>query len=509
MLAVQQVFAQKNPGRQEIKVHFTTLDILNSSYRETNPCLTPDGKFLFFLSGRGGMPWSDPEYTVHKGVQESDGDIYFSRKVNNGWTAPINLGPTVNTDMGEDEPNVTPDGQFVYYQSWKEGWDEDGGPYYISELFGEVWGKPKAMGGGIHDFFLKNIQKNDWYYATDGSSVSPDGKIFVFAAGKFYDQPMDIYISRKHDDEWSYPTRLSISTRRGDERSVFIAGDNQTLYFSSSGYRGHGKLDIYKTIILDDNRCGEVINMGPELNSPEDDYGFTMNASGTEIFFTRNGNIISAEVENPGSMLKPYPTILISGLVNDYYGNPVESNIEIIRKQDQKIIAKAKSNQVTGEYSMIISKTKGRYIKSIKSDKYRPEIEEFEVDDNERSEEITEHVLLKEVDTELIFFDLNDSLIIESEKEKIDSVINYMFLNKKKRILLSGHTDQSGSDIYNLKLSEIRAGSVKNYMVDKGIPDFVIKTQHFGESKPIKKLPYDGELYINRRVEIKVVDGFD
>ena len=126
--------------------------------------------------------------------------------------------------------------------------------------------------------------------------------------------------------------------------------------------------------------------------------------------------------------------------------------------------------------------------------------------DVENTEEITEHVLLKEVNTELIFFELNESTIMEEETTKIDSVINYLFKNKKKRVLISGHADQSGSDTYNLELSEKRAEVVKNYMVNKGIPEYIIKTRHFGESKPINKLPYEGELYINRRVEIKIAD---
>ncbi|MFC2125072.1 OmpA family protein [Bacteroidota bacterium] len=499
--------AQKNPDATVNNIRFTTLDILNSPYRETNPCLTPDGKYIFFLSGRGGMAWSDPEYTYYKGKYEPDGDLYYSRKINEIWSEPVNLGPSVNTDMGEDEPNVTPDGQYVYYQSWKEGWDKDGGPYYISELFGKVWGKPKGLGSGIHKFFLYQIEKNDWMYATDGSSITPDGNIFVFAAGKYYDQPMDLYISRKNGEQWSYPVKLAVSTKRGDERSVFIAGDNRTLFFSSSGYRGLGKLDIYKTIIFDNNQCGDVINLGSDFNSPENDFGFTMNASGEEIFFTRNGEIIFAEVEKPGEILQPFPTLIISGFVNDYYGNPVESKIEITRKQDQKVIAKAKSNRVSGEYSMIIQKTKGKYIKSIKSDNYRPYINEFEVIDVDMAEEITEHVLLKEFNTELIFFELNDSTIKEDESLKIDSVVTYLFRNKNKRVLLSGHTDQSGTDEYNLELSEKRARKVKNYMVENGIPDFIIKTRHFGESKPIKILPYEGELYINRRVEIKIVEN--
>ena len=75
------LFAQEYSYSSTVNIQFTTMDILNSPYRETNPCLTPDGKFLFFMSGRGGMSWSDPEYTVYKGKKEADGEIYITVKI--------------------------------------------------------------------------------------------------------------------------------------------------------------------------------------------------------------------------------------------------------------------------------------------------------------------------------------------------------------------------------------------------------------------------------------------
>ena len=57
---------------------------------------------------------------------------------------------------------------------------------------------------------------------------------------------MDLYFSIKKHGLWTFPELLNVSTR-GDERSVYIAADNKTIYFSSDGYGGFGKLDIFKT----------------------------------------------------------------------------------------------------------------------------------------------------------------------------------------------------------------------------------------------------------------------
>ncbi len=484
------------------------MDIINSPYRETNLCLTPDGNYLFFLSGRGGMPWSDSTYTTYRGHVEADGDIYFSKRVDSTWSAPVCLGQNVNTEMGEDEPNVTPDGQFVIFQSWREGWEKEGGPYYISELHGDVWGVPKPLGGAIHDFFYDRIKANDWLYATDGSTFSPDGNMFIFAAGKIYDEPMDLYMARKINGKWTYPQKLDLSTDK-DERSVFLAADGKTLFFSSAGYGGYGGLDIFKTIIHPDGSHDEIINLGPAFNTSGDDYGFTMNSLGTEIFYLRNDDIYHMVVDNPGELFRPLPTLVINGLVTDYYGNPVESSISIISKQTHHLVAHAKSNSLSGEYSLVIQKIAGDYIKEVTAKNYKKYTELLSIHDIKVPEITPDHILLEKENTELVFFNLNQDSITGQAPEKLDSITRFLFRNKKYRVLLSGYADQSGTESHNLDLSKRRAENVKQYFISKGVPDFVIKVEYFGEAHPLIRMPKDRQNYINRRVEIKLIPPSD
>ena len=75
-------------------------------------------------------------------------------------------------------------------------------------------------------------------YATDGMAISPDGNLFIVACGSDKGN-MDLYFSIKKHGLWTFPELLNVSTR-GDERSVYIAADNQTIYFSSDGYDGFG-----------------------------------------------------------------------------------------------------------------------------------------------------------------------------------------------------------------------------------------------------------------------------
>jgi OOP family OmpA-OmpF porin len=76
--------------------------------------------------------------------------------------------------------------------------------------------------------------------------------------------------------------------------------------------------------------------------------------------------------------------------------------------------------------------------------------------------------------------------------------------NKDKKANLSGHTDNIGTDAYNQALSERRVGSVKDYVLKKGVDSGRVSGQGFGESKPIADNKTKEGRAKNRRVEIKV-----
>ncbi len=278
------------------RVRITPLSTVNSRYRETNLSITPDGKYLYFMSLRGGQAWSH-KFMTYKGDSVYDGDIWYSRKVGDRWQAPRCMPYGINSAEGEDEPHISADGRTVYFQSWNSTWFYTGGPYYSARRQGSRWGPKKGLGGGITKFF-------HLYNATDGMSISPDERIFVVAAGRDYDGNMDLYLSRRSSRGWGKCRRMSISTP-GDERSAFVAADNQTVYFASDGYQGLGGLDIYKATLNADGSIGEVINIGAPFNTPKDDYGFILTEDGNEAYFVRNGNIYFADLHEADSRIKP------------------------------------------------------------------------------------------------------------------------------------------------------------------------------------------------------------
>jgi hypothetical protein len=361
------------------QIRIEALHVLNSTYRETNLNVTPDGNYLFFMSGRGGMPWSSLRATTtYRGKVEYDGDIWYSRRIAGKWQYPRALDNSINNDKGQDEPNISPDGQTVYFQNWRDDWESSGGPYYKASLNGSNWSFPKGLGGGITQFFLDVFAQPAPFddptagAATDGATMSADGRTFIVAAGKSYTGNLDLYISRKDIyGNWSYPIRLDVSTL-GDERSPFLAADGKTLYFASDGYGGWGGLDILKTVINANNRHEEIVNVGAPFNTWLNDYGLTLTASGDDAFFVREGDIYYADTKNASPEFKPFAaTLMLAGKIIDAKTKKaLQAKIVVKDAKSGQVLVEGTSNSVTGEYTLLIPTENPSFVQEVSKVEY-------------------------------------------------------------------------------------------------------------------------------------------
>lgn len=370
------------------RIHITPLDVLNSSYRETNLSITPDGEYLYFMSLRGGQRWSRM-FMTYKSDSVYDGDIWYSQKVGGKWQAPRCMPYGVNTSEGEDEPHVSSDGSSVYFQSWSRAWVLSGGPYYQVRRRGSRWGDKVGMGSGITEFF-------QYYNATDGMSISPNERIFVVAAGRDYDGNMDLYMSRKTSRGWTVCRRMSISTPR-NERSVFIAADNRTIYFASDGYDGLGGLDIYKATLQPDGTMGEVINIGAPFNTPADDYGFILTADGKEAYFVRNGDIYFADLTEaddrirPGDVKTPHT---LSGIVRDSATlGGLRAEVLLLDARTKRLVARV-STSSSGRYQIELPNDDKVYDQVVSRHGYETERKRITLRSNATGQNYTANFLL-------------------------------------------------------------------------------------------------------------------
>jgi len=100
-------------------------------------------------------------------------------------------------------------------------------------------------------------------------------------------------------------------------------------------------------------------------------------------------------------------------------------------------------------------------------------------------------------------FDFDKSVLRPDGRKSIDDAVAKLQGVDVEMVIATGHTDSVGSDAYNQKLSERRAGAVKDYLVTKGIPAAKITTIGKGESQPVATNKTAEGRQKNRRVDIE------
>ena len=536
---------------------FKKLDQLNSPHRETNLSITPNGKYLYFMSQRGEQPWSTLGYSMlNNNSQEFDGDIYYSVNKNGVWQKPQVMNYPISTSRGEDEPSISMDGQTVYFQSWRDDWVETGGPYYKAELKGQKWLNPKGLGGNITEFFINQYRLYDYVkvkslslfdilrgrsndesaFGTDGMAVSPNGKIMVISVTNYETgkQNMDLYISRKgNSGQWSYPKLLSVNTK-AEEISAFIAGDNKTLYFSSNRSGGLGGYDIYKTTLTEGLTCVKTINLGQPYNTVQDDYSFIVNSLDENGYLVRNGDILEFKLNDQA---KPERTLIINGIVKTDKGDALDAKIKIFNKTG--LIGTLNSNSYSGDYSFASAWENGPYtVRATLQDGQSKDIN-FDVRTTSKSplnieivfpstkkqepepiaektptaqlSEAAEKLNKKELEAgkviliDQLYFAADASTIQQNSLPILDEIAKVLANRKDIVIEIGGHTNNIPPDDYCDRLSTSRAKAVYDYLITKGVASTILRYKGYGKRNPIESNKTKIGRKKNQRVEFKVL----
>ncbi|GAB4286867.1 MAG: hypothetical protein Kow0068_12490 [Marinilabiliales bacterium] len=475
---------------------------INSLYDEVAPLISPDGKALLFVRK------FHPENIG--GFQDED-DIWWSKLDNNGkWTVAKNIGKPLNNKFSNFVQSLTPDGN--------------------SMLLGNAYNTDGTMSAGV-SFTYRTVQgwafpekqMIDGFYNLNKYAnyfLSNDGKVLLMAIEmKDSYGGLDIYVSfRKGENRWSKPKNLgpTINTVMNDF-SPFLAADGVTFYYSTSGYSGYGSDDIFVSTRLDDTweNWEEPKNMGPVINSSHSDSKYNIPASGEYAYFSSEHNSLGKNdifrIALP-KKVKPKPVVLISGKVlNEKTNEPVDARIIVEELPDGKEVAIARTNPLTGEFKIVLPAGKKYGFRAIG-------LGFFESNKNIDLTEVTEYEEIEDEFLRLapievgqvvrlnnIFFETAKATLKPESFPELNRTVEFLKNNPKVEIEIAGHTDNVGTEEYNMKLSQARANSVMNYLVSKGIDPSRITAVGYGESRPIAFNTDEEGRQMNRRVEFKVL----
>lgn len=473
---------------------------LNSAAHELAPIVVPDGRRLYFT--REGHP-------ANFGRSKRQDVWYSELDSTNEFDYPNILGPPINNN----------------YHNFAFATSADGN----SLLLGNVYFPDGSMGKGVS---ISRYNGRDWEFPQkieieEFNNLNEKTAYFLSASGKILIMSietedsfggLDLYVSFfRNDGKWSKPLNLgSAINTAADETSPFLAYDDETLYFSTSGFPGYGSTDIFFARRLDTSwqNWSEPINLGRIVNTESWDAYFNIPASGDYAFFVSTNNSFGKEdifkVYLPKA-LRPKPVVIVYGTVlNKKTNHPLEATIQYETLPDGKVVGIAKSNPLTGEYKIVLPGG-SKYGFLAKADSFASVNENIDIRTDLRYQEIHRDLYLvpleigETVRLNNIFFNYNQYVLLEDSYSELNRLIKLLKDNPNMEIEIAGHTDNVGSPAYNLDLSRKRAQSVADYLIANGLNPKRLKVKGYGERLPISSNDTDEGRQLNRRVEFKIL----
>ncbi len=476
---------------------------INSRTGEVAPVITPDGKTLYFT--RLG-------HDLNKGKNKAQ-DVWFAKVQPDGtWGESENINEPINTAENNAVTTISVDGKSIYVLNiyMPDGTLRQG--LSVSKRNKLGWELPKEV--KISDYY--NREKVVEF------SLAPNGKVLVMSCERMDSfGSRDLYVSFLKNEIWSKPLNMGININTAeDEGSPFIAADSKTLYFSTAGFPGYGKNDIFLTKRLDSTwtNWSEPENIGDLINTPKWDGYFTIPASGEYAYLSSNERSIGEEDIFRIKLfpsIKPEPVAIISGTVINAFDKKTlaaEVVMELLNDSTgtDKIVAEFDPD--TGEFKMVVPLKKAYSLNASKKG-FISISESLDLTKDRRFREIKKNITLipvKEGQTMVLnnlFFNQSKFDILPASYPELNRIIDLMKEYPTMQVIIEGHTDGSDENMMlNVKLSQERANEVKKYLVEKGqIEAKRIQTKGWGQSKPIASNATEETRRKNRRVEFTIL----
>jgi outer membrane protein OmpA-like peptidoglycan-associated protein len=412
----------------------------------------------------------------------SDLNIYQAVLNNDQSFTDIKPLDGINTKWHDGPVTITSDGNTMYFASEsfnvKKGFEKEKTPAKIYKK------------GKIYLFKATKVD-NEWTNATPlpfnaieysvrNPSISADGKTLYFSS----DMPgglggEDIWKVSVNQNTYGAPENLGTPINSIDDESFPFISSKNVLYFSSNASGGFGGLDIYK---VDLNKNTEVINIGVPVNSEKDDFSFTLNDSKKTGFISSNRE----DSDNIYS-ITPICHLIASITVKDKETGAVVSNAKLDIIKVNKIL---QSLSTTQQPSISKLECETAYNIAASKEGYEDASHSIEasVDGDELAIVIEMTPIKAPIITETqvvlqpIYFDYDMSNITPQGASELDKLVTVMTDNPEMILLVKSHTDNRGTDAYNIDLSDRRAKATVAYVVSKGISEFRIFGKGFGES---------------------------
>ena len=483
-----------NPSRVKVE----NMAAINSKANDYAPSYA-DKKFtsLYFVSSREGT--TGGRIDVKEG--HSFCDLFETKVDKNGrWSTPLPIGgETINTGVDEGPCIITRKGQTIFYtRCGVEKKSEAKCQLYMATKKGNLWSEEKKLPFNVDTLVFAH------------PFITNDESILFFVSDMQGGQGgFDIWYCTYDKKNKTFGTPVnagpSINTD-GDEMYPYIR-ENGSLYFSSDGWPGMGGFDLFYAEKKGDMQWGAPMNMQAPMNSAADDYAIIYQGPQDRGYFSSNREG-GKGLDDIYSFFVPPLLFMLEGVVTDCkYGVNLEGVVmKLVGSDGTNVEAKTDKN---GYYKFDVAENKARYINentsySIATDelstsKVKSEKADAYLNSSEKGKLTTVGVgesrnfkhdfCLIPAEAEIRFpavlYDIDKAELRPESKDSLNFLYQTLVDNPTAVIELSAHTDARATDEHNQKLSQARAQSCVDYLVEKGIPIARLVAKGYGEKKPL------------------------
>ncbi|WDF58278.1 OmpA family protein [Flavobacterium sp. KACC 22758] len=470
---------------------------------------------IYFASARDTGNFSQRR---HKWTGEYYTNIYSANidPQNSAAVKPDKFKTALNTKFHESTPVFTKDGNTVYftrnnYIDGKKGKDDNKITLiklYKATLENGKWTKITAL-----PFTSDN-------YSTAHPALSPDEKTLYFAS----DMPgsigqSDIYkVSINSDGSFGTPQNLGkpINTE-GKETFPYVTSENE-IYFASDGHPGLGGLDVFVGQIEENGTVSDIQNLGNDINSPKDDFAYIIDPVSRQGYFSSNkdGGMGSDDIYKFLETKRLKCLQELYGVITDSENGVVLPGSKVTLYENQKIKNSTVSN-TAGQYSFAVECGKTYSVRAEKPDYATKEVDITIAKTNGKTNlpiALDKSVCKVAVGDDLgkcfgikmIYFDLDKSNIRTEAALDLEKILDVLNQNPTMKLDIRSHTDSRASHQYNEALSDRRAKSTINWLIQNGVDKNRLTGKGYGETQLVNQCS-DGvncteeEHQMNRRSE--------
>ncbi len=482
----------ENPSSYQVE----NMKYFNSRQSDFCPYYAGDDyKIVYFTSSRDEATGND----LHGGTGENFADIFQSRMDRKGkWSVPVALDENINTEFEDGTPVLNDDYSIMYFTRCQVNKNTNFGCQILtSSKTGDTWSKAEPL-----------LLADDSVVVAH-PAITSDELILYFVS----DMPggvggKDIWmVSRESKGgEWSNPENMEGINTVDDDMFPFIHSDG-SLYFSSNGRIGMGGLDIYKANQQEDESWN-IENMKYPINSFADDFGIVFEKEMERGYFssTRKGRgndeiymfVLPPMKFNVIGEVRDDQTdeLLVDATVKSIGSDGI--NVETTTGEDGKFRFMLKPNT---DYVFVASRENYLNGKERETTKGSDKSTDF------RTTIYLSNILETiELSNSNVFYDFAAWNLRPEAMVSLDKLIETLNDNPTITIELMAHTDARDSEEFNLDLSQKRAQSVVDYLIERGIDPTRLSAKGYGESLPktVTKRISDNYSFLSEGTELDV-----